>query len=192
VTKSGWINTEIFIECCEKLLKDINFKRTLLKKPDERALLILDGHTTRMNLNLWTKFNNEKVDVLILPSHTSNLLQPLDLCVNGFFKNLLKEVDPFPSKTQMKDKLEIFVREISDRIHDCLSPSAIRKGFWKGKIINEEKDKEKDLNLLENNINEFLKTFPEKCPEKLQVFFNLCIIFFNIEIDSKKKPVDFH
>jgi hypothetical protein len=175
VTKSGWINSEIFKGCCEKLLKDIHLKRVLLKKPEERALLILDGHTTRMNLNLWQKFHDEKVDVLILPSHTSNILQPLDLCVNGYFKGLLKDVVPFPTKTQMKEKLVIFVREITDRIHDCLSSSAIRKGFWKAKIINEEKDKEKDWISLENSTKEFLKTFPEKCPEKLQVFLFIYI-----------------
>jgi hypothetical protein len=43
-----------------------------------RALLFLDGHATRRIPEIWRKAYEYKIDTIILPSHTSHLLQPLD------------------------------------------------------------------------------------------------------------------
>jgi hypothetical protein len=52
-------------------LKEVKRRREDIDKPDQRALLILDGHSSRLQLNLWKKFSEAMVDVLVLPSHTS-------------------------------------------------------------------------------------------------------------------------
>lgn len=43
-----------------------------------RALLFLDGHATRRVIEIWKKANEYSIDVFVIPSHTSHLIQPLD------------------------------------------------------------------------------------------------------------------
>lgn len=150
----------------EKLMKDINEKRRKLGKPLEPALLILDGHSTRLQYELWDELSEANVDVLVIPSHTSNMLQPLDLCVNARFKQCLLNNKSFPNKTEMKNKLIPFIRSVTDNIHEALSPEAIRKGFYEAHILNKENDFEK----LKVSINEFIEAFPMTCLPHLKVY----------------------
>jgi hypothetical protein len=38
-----------------------------LKKENQRALLILDGHSTRNQFEIWKELQKRNIDVLILP-----------------------------------------------------------------------------------------------------------------------------
>lgn len=60
------------------------------------ALLILDGHTSRNNLDIARYWNDYQIAILFIPPHTSHFLQPLDVAVNGIFKIQLGKV--FKSK----------------------------------------------------------------------------------------------
>jgi hypothetical protein len=65
----------------EVLFPEINVRQRELLKPGgsiPRALLFLDGHTTRRIPEIWRKAYECKIDAMIFPSHTSHLLQPLD------------------------------------------------------------------------------------------------------------------
>lgn len=55
-------------------------------EPLPHARLILDGHTTRRNHRLWEKAKDLFIDVHILPSHTSHIIQPLDRCAFASLK----------------------------------------------------------------------------------------------------------
>jgi hypothetical protein len=79
-------------------LKEVKRRREDIDKPDQRALLILDGHSSRLQLNLWKKFFEVMVYVLVLPSHTSQITQPLDRTVNYHFKCLLQSIKGLPAK----------------------------------------------------------------------------------------------
>ena len=46
--------------------------------PQERHLLILDGHKSHINLEVLMKAKENGIDMISLPSHTSHELQPLD------------------------------------------------------------------------------------------------------------------
>jgi hypothetical protein len=113
----------------------------------------------------------KKVDVLILPSHTSNFAQPLDLSVNAEFKRYLNDLKYYPGKNKTKENINSFVREIRQFVHGALKPHTIISGFLKALIIN----KENNIDLLEKEINKLLETFPPRCPEFLQVFLH-CVI----------------
>ncbi|KAK2941956.1 hypothetical protein BLNAU_23138 [Blattamonas nauphoetae] len=52
-------------------------------RPSRRALLILDGHSSRNNLSLMSWLYENEIDVILLRSHTSAYLQPLDRCVTN-------------------------------------------------------------------------------------------------------------
>jgi hypothetical protein len=51
-----------------------------------RACIFLDGHPTRRLKKLWIHAVELKIDVHIMPSHTSHLIQPLDRCVFSCMK----------------------------------------------------------------------------------------------------------
>jgi hypothetical protein len=146
-------------------MEDIKMKREKLNRPDERALVVLDGHSTRLQYKIWKSLSEQNVDAIVLPAHTSNLLQPLDLCVNANFKHLLKDIDKFPSKTEMTSKLVKFVQQICDKIQISLNQEAVRKGFYRAKLLNPENN----LENLKDEINTFIKSFPETCPSDLKV-----------------------
>jgi hypothetical protein len=130
ITPNGWITGEEFkIVIEEKLLPSIKKKReSHISLKNKKALLLLDGHTSRYQRDLWETMKENNVDVLCLPSHTSNITQPLDLCVNANFKRALHTVQNFPKKHEMKDKLKSFVSSVCDKMYEALKPKIIRKG----------------------------------------------------------------
>lgn len=58
--------------------------------PENRHLLILDGHGSHMALQTIEEVNNFGIDLLTLPAHTTHRLQPLDVSVFGLFKNYFR------------------------------------------------------------------------------------------------------
>jgi transposase len=79
--KSGWINNELFTRWFDLFLSAV--------QPQARSqpvLLIMDGHTSHTrNLELIDKARENNVIILILPSHCTHRLQPLDI---SLFKSL--------------------------------------------------------------------------------------------------------
>ena len=49
-----------------------------------RHLLILDGHNSHISIDIVKKALAAGLNLITLPSHTSHILQPLDLSVQGF------------------------------------------------------------------------------------------------------------
>ena len=58
--------------------------------PNNRHLLILDGHGSHMAVQTIEEANNLGIDLLTLPAHTTHRLQPLDVSVFGPFKNYFR------------------------------------------------------------------------------------------------------
>ncbi|KAH7829104.1 uncharacterized protein MONOS_14170 [Monocercomonoides exilis] len=100
------------------------------------ALIILDGHSSRQNLQLWKRFAAENVDVVVIPAHTSHILQPLDLGPNAVLKCQLKKVRNEPSIRRMKREFLPFVRAIADCAYMALAPKTIRHGFFEAGITS--------------------------------------------------------
>ena len=53
---------------------------------DERAVLIVDGHLSRYDLETFEVLHNAGIDLIILPAHSSHITQPLDRTLNGLIK----------------------------------------------------------------------------------------------------------
>lgn len=78
-TKKGWMETAVFQNYFERsFLKIIGSERPVI--------VIYDGHSTHLSVNLIKKAIEEEVTIIKLPPHTSHLLQPLDLAVIGPFR----------------------------------------------------------------------------------------------------------
>lgn len=74
----GWINDDLYLEW---------FKFFLASIPPARPVLLLeDGHAAHITIELIEMARANDVDLLCFPSHTTHLLQPLDVGVFKSFK----------------------------------------------------------------------------------------------------------
>lgn len=127
-TKKGWMEREVF---------ENYFKKVLVKDFGERRpiLLIYDGHSTHLGINLIEEAIKEGITILKLPPHSSHLLQPLDLAV---FKSLKDKWDSklvhwqrqHPGKKIIKKTFSTLIQEVWNDANPCI----IQNGFKKGGI----------------------------------------------------------
>jgi len=96
---NGYIDEEIFLmQFVPNFLARLRAHRVEHASYDEYALLVLDGHSSRMTWQAMLKLALERTIVVVLPSHTTHVLQPNDAGVNKWFKeHMLKRVEPLLS-----------------------------------------------------------------------------------------------
>jgi len=58
----------------------------MLVRKNKRAVLLADGHKSRYDIEIFDMLRDADIDLLIIPAHTSHILQPLDLRLNGLIK----------------------------------------------------------------------------------------------------------
>jgi hypothetical protein len=117
----------------------INKRKKLKNNTSQRVLILLDGHSTRFQVDIWEEMKKENIDALIIPSHSSNHTQPLDQTVNGKFKRLLEEIPSLPKKKkEIEQNLLTFISNVNDCVQNSLSPKCIRAGFQKAHITTED------------------------------------------------------
>jgi len=75
-TNNGWMEKEVFLNYFEK-----SFLKTTSPSPENPILLIYDGHLSHVDLSLMEMAVKNNVTILLLPPHSSHLLQPMDLAV---------------------------------------------------------------------------------------------------------------
>ncbi|KAK2954762.1 hypothetical protein BLNAU_10247 [Blattamonas nauphoetae] len=100
----------------------------------ERALLIIDGHSSRHNLDLMDWLAERGVDVIILPSHSSEFLQPLDQLPNKKWKEGLCGVT-FPSRRKDERGRDHFLDRVFAAIDSAMNSECIRNGFKMAGLI---------------------------------------------------------
>jgi hypothetical protein len=151
LTQKGWVTTDLFEDVMRSdVMKWIEERRkTITDEKRKRALLILDGHPSRRNLTLWKDFAAADVDVVIIPAHTSHLLQPLDLGVNAAFKQALRKAIPAPGKRAMPTRLLPFLMSLTDAAYQALCPHIIRAGFHEAGFTSPTTDHVREKTLKE-------------------------------------------
>lgn len=135
--ENGWINAEIYKEwVVHKFIPHVQALRD--SDPyfsNARALLIIDGHSSRDNDALNALCALHGIDVIVLPAHSSATLQPLDLGVNGAFKTILgqcwKVVDNEDTETQHARLLAVSTQCLTT----AMTPLYITEGFSKTGIF---------------------------------------------------------
>ena len=81
VSKKGWTNEELGLSWLSKLFEPITHK----KAGNARRLLIVDGHSSHVNMRFIEFCDNHGIILAILPPHSTHRLQPLDV---GIFSPL--------------------------------------------------------------------------------------------------------
>ena len=72
----GWINKDIFFRWLDFFIKSIPKARPVL--------LIYDGHSSHISMEVIEKARKNDIHLLCLPSHGTHILQPLDISVMRF------------------------------------------------------------------------------------------------------------
>ena len=92
-TMAGWQTSNTFIYYCLLLVCQISSYRLTLpeKTRNERFLLLVDGHPSRFTFKGCLILYLFDIDLVLLPPHTSHLLQPFDVAVAASLKTNFKE-----------------------------------------------------------------------------------------------------
>ena len=122
-SESGWINQQLFLEWFKFFIESI--------PPARPVLIIEDGHASHVSLDVIKLAKENDVHLLCLPSHSTHILQPLDV---GVFKSLKahfnKECRDFlHSNPGQKIRSENLASLLSLAWPKALTPINVMKGF---------------------------------------------------------------
>lgn len=81
-SKNGWTSNQLGLEWLKRVFQPLTYK----KAAGRQRLLIADGHGSHIQGDFIAYCMENKIDLLIMPPHTSHLLQPLDVGVFSAFK----------------------------------------------------------------------------------------------------------
>ena len=129
--KSGWITTKIFTNFfIDQFVKHIMTLRRE-KGPGQPVLVILDNHSSRNGIDEEMFWFFYKIKFLFLPPHSSALLQPLDLSVNGQFKKILVKRFELKGKESLPEKRERLLKATSRSLSNALNEDCVLLGWEK-------------------------------------------------------------
>ena len=83
LSENGRITKELFFEWFKMF--------TVMIPPSRPEVLVLDGHGSHITINIIEFAKSNGIHLLCLPSHTSHILQPLDVGVFKSFKNFFSK-----------------------------------------------------------------------------------------------------
>jgi hypothetical protein len=130
---SGWITKDLFAAHCRETIIPafLERRRRLAEKgvPNATGVLLVDGHTSRLNATLMEEFSQHNIKVPVLPSHASHVLQPLDLAVFGAFKAAISKGDSSLRKQTLPERRSAMMQKARRALHMALCPDTILTSF---------------------------------------------------------------
>jgi hypothetical protein len=92
-TFNGWITKRTFVLYAHFLADQLReYWRSLsLVISNQRFLVILDGHSSRFTIEVIQFLDDEGVDVIVLPTHCTHVLQPFDVGIPSPLKAYLAQ-----------------------------------------------------------------------------------------------------
>jgi hypothetical protein len=135
--KNGWMEGPIFNNMLfNHIVPAIDSIRTKHKlPPSEPALILYDGSSTHNDLDIDTLRDKHNIHVLLLPPHSSAMLQPLDLTVNGVFKQALTKRFKHLEKEDAQTRRVRMVRAISDSLSIAQARAHITDGWRRAGLL---------------------------------------------------------
>ena len=90
-SEKGWITSALFEAWIQNVfIPHVTKVRSASNVPNEKALLWLDAHSSRLNENAQKLLRDNNIVCATIPAHTSHILQPLDCGIFNVFKNALR------------------------------------------------------------------------------------------------------
>jgi hypothetical protein len=129
-SKKGWMNRKLFEAWVDNVFVPyVNEIRTKLGQPTAPAVLVTDGHNSRESAAALGKLRAQNVTVIVLPAHSSHILQPLDRTVFGALKDhLLNKLD-FEGADDAASKRAKLLEALSSAFYHAVEPGTIRSGW---------------------------------------------------------------
>ena len=160
VQPSAYVDEEIFQSWLLRFILAIDKRR----EKGEDVLLILDGHSSRLNVITLLTAAKHRVHILCLPSHLTHILQPNDAVLNRTFKDYLQDeiTGFFEADVTMTsgDVSAACVKALQKDFSSAICSSFRSTGIWPVKQdaalsrIRQEKPNPKSLNPSEQLILE--------------------------------------
>ena len=119
---NGWMTRYTFVDWTVNFCNWLSLYRQSLPSADaaKPAMLILDGHLTRLNPAAIDYFRKNNVRVVILPPHSTHILQPFDVLVASSFKsNFKKNMSHLTSKSDTITADTLLVNAVKAAIDAC-------------------------------------------------------------------------
>lgn len=161
--ENGFISNEIWHEWVEKVfIPHINQLRKDHGLPHQKALFIVDSHSTRNYQPTKDLFDQHNILVYILPAHSSTILQPLDLAPNKELKRNLR-LNFLPKRDEdrgTKRNRLLFTSVLC--LQAALTGLQITLGFARAGIWPFSKGAPLNSNLIRNPLNEVDYQVPKK------------------------------
>ncbi|CAG4946555.1 unnamed protein product [Parnassius apollo] len=161
-TKNGWMETEIF---------ETHFDKVFLPTVGEKRpiLLVYDGHSTHVGLNIIEKAREAGITILKLPPHTSDNLQPLDLAVNKSFKDKWDLALVKWQRLQVGQMLpKKDFSKLIGHVWAQVDPSVCAAGFRKAGIFPFNNDAVSEHKFHPDQLAEWRKQTLERCTEVIE------------------------
>ena len=89
---SGWIDKTLFEKWVDSFIDYVKSTREKLGLQGKKAVLILDGHSSRISSIAAKKLEENNILEITLPPHTSHILQALDVGIFKDFKQYFKKL----------------------------------------------------------------------------------------------------
>ncbi|KAJ6240601.1 hypothetical protein M0813_03068 [Anaeramoeba flamelloides] len=148
----GFITKELFYKWTRDVfIPEVEAIRLFYKFPKNKwALLVLDGHSSRADLRAIHLLQQHHIDCVVIPGHSSHVLQPLDVGIFKHFKTELKK------QQRHKDKNKEFYLVLDHCLNLATSAMRIVEAFRKAGIypLNLEK-KIKGQSVFPTEVKEF-------------------------------------
>jgi hypothetical protein len=91
---TGWINSDLFLIWARDIVAQISWYRQQELPPELRhnwIVIVVDGHMSRFNLEACRLLNCAHIALLLLPPHTTHVLQPIDVGLTAPTKSYFKQ-----------------------------------------------------------------------------------------------------
>lgn len=118
-TQNGWTNDSLGTNWLETVFD----RHTRDKAGKKRRLLIVDGHSSHVNMGFIDMANKLRILLLILPPHSTHRLQPLDI---GLFSPLARHYTNSLNELMFSSQ---GVVSMSKRLF-YLSSNLVERGFY--------------------------------------------------------------
>jgi len=89
-------------------MRFLTSQRTICKLSKKApAVLVVDGHSSRYNPSTLRYLRRNFIHLLVIPAHSSHILQPLDLTLNRLVKDAYKKEYSLAECHFLKEKKKI-------------------------------------------------------------------------------------
>ena len=131
VQHNAWMTKFLFESWIAHFLRNLNAGPGVSQQ--NRHLLIVDGHTSHVTIEVTKTCMNNGIDIVTLPSHTSHALQPLDKTCFAPFKGAFRRIRDDWIREHKNTKVEksMLCEWTSKALGIALTPSNIKAGFKK-------------------------------------------------------------